>query len=77
MLCECGTLFHPKTNQKRCSLCIELKPHRGRHAAGKLGEKYVKQAKIRLMGVTKHWNISMGTKALKTMFPDLVPHRDS
>jgi hypothetical protein len=75
MICGCGIEFTPKPNQRRCPLCIALAPHRGKHAASKLGEKYVREAKVRLSKKVKHWKIGMGINALKIMFPDMYERR--
>jgi hypothetical protein len=76
MICpECGTEFeahHP--NQSRCKLCIEARPHKGAHTAQVNCEKYVRQARQRMLhGQVKHWHIGMGQAKLYAMFPDLRP----
>ena len=69
---DCGDWFSKTApNQARCRPCIKENPHHGRHEIGKLGEKYIKRAKVRLKMNIKHWNISMGYGKLKEMFPDI------
>ena len=73
MICkECRAQFEKdSTNQVRCRPCIDRNPHHGRHEIGKLGDAYVRRAKVRLAMRIRHWNISMGYGKLVEMFPDL------